>query len=153
MEVRRTRLGLKMGAVFGPETEERAISPLIATLILILVTIIGGGVVFSTMRSQASSLGSSAELQLQSVDIVSAGGVNRASVVVKNTGTVALSGVAVEITTDGNPVTIPLGDMKPGDTKAGEDTSGTWTAGKTYVVTLYDASNTVRRITTAVCHC
>ena len=138
----------------GIGAEARGISPLVATLILILVAVVGGGIVYNVMRSQASSYGSSADLQLQSIDVVSAGDVCYASATVKNVGTVALEGVEVKISSDSDDQTIYIGPLAPGESKGGEvsPASVVWTAGKTYIVTIRDKNNTVVKTTTVLAH-
>jgi flagellin-like protein len=136
----RTRLGV------------RAISPLVATLILIAATVAGGALVYAVMRSQMSSLAGAADLQVNYAEIIVAGGVSKAFVTVQNTGNVKLSGVGVKITQEaGSEVTINLGDIDKGQTKSGE-TSGNWTAGKSYILTVRDNNDLVVKSLSVVAH-
>lgn len=118
----------------GP-SRVRGISPLIATLLLIMITIVGGSLVYVAFSSQASSVSGSAEFQVQSLDAVKAGGVGVASATVKNVGTVKLTSVTVTIkaTTD---ISIDIGSIEPGNTGSGEADASALTAGETYPVTI-----------------
>ena len=118
---------------------ERGISPLIATLILVAATVAGGAIVYSVMQSQAGWLSGGADFEITSADIITAGGTNLATVTVKNVGSVSLTSVAATVKTDGTDVIITVGSLNPGQAKSGENTTGTWTAGSSYMVTVTGA--------------
>lgn len=116
--------------------EKRGISPLIATLILIAATVAGGAIVYSVMQGQASKFSGGAELEITYADVIVSGNAKLATVTVRNMGSTSLDSVTATITTDtaGVPASISIGSLSPGQAISGSDNSGTWTAGKTYIV-------------------
>jgi FlaG/FlaF family flagellin (archaellin) len=114
----------------------RGISPLIATLILIIATVACGAVVFAVARGLVGSHAGGADLEITNADIIVAGGARLATVNVKNVGTVNLENVSATVTTDGSSVSISLGSIAIGQTKYGENDTGQWIAGRTYIVSV-----------------
>jgi FlaG/FlaF family flagellin (archaellin) len=115
----------------------RGISPLIATLILIIATVACGAVVFAVARGLVGSHAGGADLEITNADIIVAGGARLATVNVKNVGTVNLENVSATVTVDsGTNVTILLDNIAIGQTKYGENSAGQWTAGRTYIVSV-----------------
>lgn len=124
----------------GALTDRRAISPLIATLILILIAVVGGGMVYAVFSSQAGSLSRTTDIQVQSVNIAKASETVVISVTVKNTGTIAVDNVEVKVYGTGvSPDVLLIDSLDPGET--GGDTLATpdvaaanYEVGKSYVM-------------------
>jgi len=96
------------------------ISPLIATLILIAITVVGGILVYHVFFSTASSISSNGNVQVVSSNIYS--GPNIMTLTLKNSGSIAInnmnvtvyqSGSSTPILTETNILTAPL---TPGQT-------------------------------------
>ena len=128
----------------GKTSRRKAISPLIATLILIAITIVGGVVVYRAFFSTSGTVSSNLHVSIQDVSLSTAGGM---AMTVKNDGTTAvdwaaspgstmsISGPAGTLCTP--TVTPTTGDLVPGETIALQDTSCTGAiSGVTYVITL-----------------
>ncbi len=123
----------------GTLTDRRAISPLIATLILILIAVVGGGMVYAVFSSQAGSLAKTTDIQVQSASIASASGTVVISVTVKNTGTIAVDSVDVKVYgDDGGSDNLLIGSLDPGetggDTLSATGVTATYEVGKSYVM-------------------
>ena len=126
----------------GKTSRRKAISPLIATLILIAITIVGGVVVYRAFFSTSGTVSSNLHVSIQDVSLSSAGGL---AMTVKNDGTTAVDwtnpstlSIAGPAGTLCSPTVMPTtGDLVPGETVALQDTSCTGAiSGVTYVVTL-----------------
>lgn len=123
-------------------SRRKAISPLIATLILIAITIVGGVVVYRAFFATSGSVSSNLHVSIQDVSLSSAGGL---AMTVKNDGTTAVDWTGTSsLTISGpsgtlcTPSTLPAtGDLVPGSTVAVLDSTCTGAVeGVTYVVTL-----------------
>lgn len=130
----------------GALTDRRAISPLIATLILILIAVVGGGMVYIVFSNQAKSLSTTTDIQVQSASISNANGIVVASVTVKNTGTTTIGKITVKVYGgNGSPCNLtPIVTLKPGGTGGStEQIAGTYEINKSYVIEFaaYDAEN------------
>ena len=120
----------------------RGISPLVATLILILITIVGGGVIYTVMRDQSTTLSTQGDIKLISASITVSEDNCILAVTVKNTGTVQLSDVKAKVVTEGGE--LATFDISPSPLPPGETGSlaggfevlpgDCWEAGKTYDV-------------------
>lgn len=77
--------------------DQRGISPIVATVFLILATVIAGGALFYLSRTQVTAFSSNADLKVQSMDLVTASGGSQFSIAVKNTGSVPLDDVGVSL--------------------------------------------------------
>lgn len=131
MNARRGRSGIL--------TDRRAISPLVATLILILIAVVGGGMVYVVFSNQAKSLSKTTDIQVQSASIASASGTVVISVTVKNTGTIAVDSVDVKVYGDeGGSDSLLIGSLDPGetggDTLSATGVTATYEVGKSYVM-------------------
>lgn len=117
---------------------ERAISNLIATLILIAVAVVGGAFAYTAFRNQATSTTTSASLQVQSLDAVEAGGTVQLSTTVKNVGTQRLSNITVNIEpgNDNNKMT-EISNLDPGQTGSDSmENNASLTPGTEYAVRI-----------------
>ena len=120
-----------------PKGAARGISPLVATLVLVIITLVGGWMIFSIFRTQVTSRATTAELQVQSIDLVSVDGESIAATTVKNVGTVALENVRVTIRDDdNNDVVLFVGDLAPGQTGGADNSECRWTPGKPYIARI-----------------
>ena len=132
-----------------PQTEQRligkrlkGISPLIATLILIAITIVGGILVYHVFFATASSISTNGNMQIESANIYS--GPNIMTLTLKNSGTIAInnvnisvyqSGSSTPILTETNILTAPL---TPGQTISHTYTgpSSGFISGNTYTIII-----------------
>jgi len=94
-----------------PQTEQRlfgkrlkGISPLIATLILIAITIVGGILVYHVFFATSSSISTNGNVQIESANIYSGPGIM--TLTVKNTGTIAISNMNVTVYKSGSSTPI-----------------------------------------------
>jgi len=75
----------------------KAVSPLIATLLLIGITIVGGLVVYGVFLSMTRTAGTTLSIQATTLDLVKAGDTILYSASIKNTGNKHISNVSVAI--------------------------------------------------------
>ena len=92
----------------------RAISPLIATIILISITISAGLAVYAFVSGMVGTMSSTLEIQIQSVDIVKAGSNVLLAATIKNTGTMQISSCTVTIAGESGTAILNLGSIEPG---------------------------------------
>ncbi len=125
-------------------SRRKAISPLIATLILIAITIVGGVVVYRAFFSTASSVSSNLHATIQDVSVSNSGGL---AATVKNDGTTSfvistfsISGLAGSCSVTS---TIPSAAVAPGNSIAVIGTCQGLTVGGTYsaTTTIADSNN------------
>lgn len=117
----------------------RAISPLLATIMLIAITLAGGLLLYNFFFSTAGVLGSSVNIQVVSVDVVKTPTTTLVSVTLKNTGNKPITSCTVQVWGDSGTATLNLGAMEPGQTKSATlpNPSGlSVTTGKTYPVQI-----------------
>ncbi|MCD6538648.1 hypothetical protein J7L18_08605 [Candidatus Bathyarchaeota archaeon] len=117
----------------------RAISPLIATIILISICVAVGLLIYSVFFGTAGTLSAQLNIQVVSVDIVKTSSHTLVSATIKNTGNKPISSCTVTIYGDSGTATLNLGSIDVGQTKSASatDPSGfTVTAGKTYPVKI-----------------
>jgi len=140
----------------------KGISPLIATVILIAITISAGLVIYSLYFSTFSTVSASLDIQVVSMDIVEASGTMLVSATIKNTGNKPIEECTVTIYGDSGTVTLNPGPtpIKPGeigsDSKAGEDLPDGFsvTAGESYPVKIHvkaSDGSTLDKSLTVVC--
>ena len=126
----------------------RAISPLIATLILIAIAIVGGVVVYRLFFSSSGAISQNLHGVIADVSLAATGAFSMA---LKNDGSIPITGANVTLTGPaylvddedcGGPltvqiVTVPVGGLGPGKTVAQvcTETSATLIAGDVYTVT------------------
>ena len=129
----------------GRTSRRKAISPLIATLILIAITIVGGVVVYRAFFSTSGTVSSNLHVAIQDVSLSTSGGL---AMTIKNDGTTAVDWTgspqaAMTIAGPSGLLCTPTGSLPasgslvPGSTAAILDTSCTGAvSGVTYIVTL-----------------
>ena len=118
---------------------EKGVSPLIATIILMAITVGAGLVIYSLFFGTAGTLSAQLSIQVVSVDIVKTSSHTLVSATIKNIGNKLISSCTVTIYGDSGTATLNLGSIDVGQTKSASatDPSGfTVTAGKTYPVKI-----------------
>lgn len=95
---------------------KRAVSPLIATIILIAITIAGGLVIYSNFLSSSSILGAKAQISIENVKLVKdSSGDAYLSLTIKNTGNKPVDTDGLVVKLAGEDVSVALGSpLQPG---------------------------------------
>jgi flagellin-like protein len=119
----------------------RGISPLIATIILIAITVVGGLLVYSIFTSTSNTMSAKALVSVETADLVksSDGQQVQFSIVVKNTGNKPIQDLKVKLASEDEAnVTLPAGGLQPGQSVAysAPSLSGSYTVGNTYTVVI-----------------
>ena len=114
----------------GRHTSLKAISPLIATLILIAITIVGGVVVYRLFFSAGGAISSNVHAVISDASVSSAAGL---TITVKNDGSVGITVTAISISGAAATGVSPAlgGTIAPGGSLAYTATNAA-TAGTTY---------------------
>lgn len=118
----------------------KAISPLLATIVLIAITVAGSLFVYNIFFSTAGVLGSTVNIQVASLDIVKTSTTTLVSATIKNTGNKPFTICTVTVYGDTGTATLNLGGMEPGQSKSATvtDPSGfSVTPGKTYPIQIH----------------
>ena len=93
----------------------RAVSPLLATVLLLAITVAGGALVYSVFFSQAGSAVGSLDIQLVEAVMHKVGDIVTVSVTVKNSGTAEVAGILVEgVDDNGRRFTLALPPARQG---------------------------------------
>ena len=92
----------------------RGVSPLIATIILISITIAAGLTVYALVSNMVGTMSSTLDIQIQSIDIVKAGSNILVAATIKNSGNIQITTCTVAITGDLGTATLTLGSISPG---------------------------------------
>jgi len=122
-----------MSALHG----KRAISPLIATIILIAITVVGGLLIYSLFYSTSGILSSKAQVSVEAADlVVDTEGDKAFSIVIKNTGNKPVT--ELNFTLNGEDeveITLPTGGLQPGQSVAySMAPEETYVVGNSYIV-------------------
>lgn len=121
----------------------RGVSPLIATMILIAITIAAGLTVYTFVSGMIGTMSTTLNLNVQSIDLVQAGSNTLLAVTVQNTGNIPLTSCTVSVVGDTGTATITLGAIAPGQSASASvsNPSGfTVTVENAYPVTVTAAS-------------
>ena len=137
--------------------ESRGISPLLATLILIAITIAGGVVVYQIFFRAAGTLGETLEVQA-SADIVKTQPVTLLTITVRNVGTKQIENCTVTFYgNDNSEAVLELGAIGPGMSVSDDVTNPlnfTVDVGRSYPVKIWarasDGSTITRTLTVTV---
>jgi flagellin-like protein len=124
----------------------KAISPIIATIILIVITVVAGGFIYAYVTGMLHSGATSQQATIQSYSLIPSSTGATLTVTVQNSGTVAISSINITslsnaVTTTFNPYVVNpfLRSIAPGSTMS-NSTSITGTApflaGDTYTATF-----------------
>jgi flagellin-like protein len=118
----------------------RGISPLIATIILIAITVVGGLLVYSIFTSTSNTMSAKALVSVEAADLVmsSDGQQVQFSIVIKNTGNKPIKELKVKLASeDEATVTLPVGGLQPGQSVAYSAEVGKgYVVGNTYTVVI-----------------
>jgi len=117
----------------------RGVSPLIATIILISITVSAGLTVYALFSSMASTISSTLDVQIQSVDIIKAGSNTLIAATIKNSGNLQITTCTVTVTGDSGSATLTLGSIDPGKAASASTSNPPdlqLTAGNTYPITV-----------------
>lgn len=117
----------------------RAVSPLLATVILIAITIAAGLVVYNLFFSTAGTISSQLNIQVVSIDIVKTSSTTLVSATIKNSGNKPITSCTVAVYGDSGTASLSLGAIEVGQTKSQSavNPSGfSVTVGKTYPVEI-----------------
>ena len=150
-----------------PQTEQRligkrlnGISPLIATLILIAITIVGGILVYHVFFATSSSISTNGNIQIESANIYSGPGIM--TLTIKNTGSIAVNNINVTVYQSGSSTPyitetniLPTGtELAPGQTysytypPSGSSSVG-FTSGNTYTIVINAVLSNKASVTTS----
>jgi flagellin-like protein len=117
----------------------RGISPLIATIILIAITVVGGLLVYSIFTSTSNTMSAKALVSVETADLVkSADGVHF-SIVVKNAGNKPMTDLEIKLNGEDAAYepTLPAGGLQPGQSIAhSAEPEKEYVVGKTYTVVI-----------------
>jgi flagellin-like protein len=118
----------------------RGISPLIATIILIAITVVGGLLVYSIFTSTSNTMSAKALVSVETVDLVKdTDGNANFNIVIKNAGNKPIKELKVKLASE-NETTVDLPDgkpLQPGQSVAySAEPSGTYVVGNTYTVVI-----------------
>ena len=133
----------------------KAISPLIATIILIAITIAGGLIVYALFTSTAGVASSKGQVAIESQDLVKAGTDVIFTVTVKSSGSKPAD--AINITLADETVYAWTGTLQPGQSMAWTKDSGftgTYIIGNSYLVTVvahYSDGSTSSLVASVIC--
>jgi len=117
----------------------RGISPLLATVILIAITVAAGLTIYHMFFSTVGVAGSTLSIQVVSIDLIKTGNTILVSASIKNTGSKPISSLTVTIHGDSGTATITLSNIDPGETASNTvvNPSGfSVTVGKSYPVKI-----------------
>lgn len=107
------------------EKTRKGVSPLIATIILIAITVAVGAAIYSYVTSISGVLGTQLNIQVQSIDLIrTPQGTVLVSVTVKNAGNKPITSCVVTLWADNGEVQdISLGTIDPGQSKSATATN------------------------------
>ena len=121
----------------------RGISPLIATIILIAITVVGGLLVYSIFTSTSNTMSAKALVSVETVDLVKdTGGNANFNIVIKNAGNKPIKDLKVKLASENEATvdlsTLPGGKLQPGQSVAysAPSLSGSYTVGNSYTVVI-----------------
>lgn len=100
----------------SPKKAKQAISPLIATIILISITIALGLTIYTITQNTLTTLTTSLDIQIQSVDLIKAGSNTLFAATIKNTGTTHITTATINLTGETGSTNLTLTNIEPGKT-------------------------------------
>ena len=117
----------------------KAISPIIATIILIVITVVAGGFIYAYVSGMLHSGATSQQATIQSYTLIPGSGNNATlTVTIQNSGTVAIKNVTVSFSNAS--ITAPsfaINAIEPGSTAStSTPITGIFLAGDTYTATF-----------------
>jgi flagellin-like protein len=96
------------------QRDRRGVSPLIATIILISITVAVGLTVYAFVSGMVGTMSSTLDIQIQSIDVVKAGSNILVATTIKNSGNIQITTCDVTVTGDSGTATLTLGGISPG---------------------------------------
>ena len=140
---------------------KRGISPLLATIILVGITVAAGLVIYNLFFSTAGTLSTSFEVEITSVDLIKSGSKVLFSVTIKNIGNKPVTECRVSIWDEGGKEKKSsdfVSTLDPGEyasvTLTESNIGSNFVVGKDYPVKIYAKSNdgnTFEKIITVTC--
>jgi flagellin-like protein len=103
-----------MKKVMRIQRDRRGVSPLIATIILISITVAVGLTVYAFVSGMVGTMSSTLDIQIQSIDVVKAGSNILVAATIKNSGNIQIATCEVTLTGDSGTATLTLGGISPG---------------------------------------
>jgi len=133
----------------------KAISPLIATIILIAITIAGGLIVYALFTSTAGVASSKGQVAIESQDLVKAGDAVIFTITVKSSGSKPATNVTITLDGEAPKKLAPI-TLQPGQSISyTEDTLvGPYVIGNSYLVTIeatYSDGSTSSLVASVIC--
>lgn len=132
----------------------KAVSPLLATIILITITVAAGLVVYNLFFSTAGTVSQQLNIQVVSIDIVKTSTTTLVSATIKNSGNKPVTSCTVTVWGDSGVATLSLGAIDVAQTKsqsAANPSGFSVTVGKAYPLrieaTASDGSTFSRALT------
>ena len=122
--------------------QRRAISTIIATIIVIAMTIVAAGVLYTYFTTTASRAQNTAQIQVSaSIAVPNGQGTGTVAITVTNSGSIALTGLSYSSSIGGtpswNPAPSTTSPLAPGEsTSTSFSTSGSVTSGNSYAITI-----------------
>jgi flagellin-like protein len=133
----------------------KAVSPLLATIILISITVAGGLVIYNFFLSAVGVMAGQLNIQVVSIDIVKTSTTALVSTTIKNSGNKPITACTVTVWGDSGTATLNVGAIEPGQSKSTTTINPadfSVTVGKSYLVwieaTASDGSNLDKSMTT-----
>jgi len=122
----------------GPLSRRRAISEMLAVIILLSLTIVAGVLVYQIFTGKANVASSATAVSIQSLTISGENGVM--TITVQNTGTSTIQSLQVKVYQSGGAAVAVNGQFSPPSIAPGQTTSGTFTGnfapGQQYTVVV-----------------
>ncbi|KXA89046.1 hypothetical protein AKJ62_03920 [candidate division MSBL1 archaeon SCGC-AAA259D14] len=118
--------------------EPRGISNMVAGLIIVSATLVAGTVTYMVFLQKADIRVGAAEIRVEKLSVIHAGGETIASTTLKNTGDIVLENVKVEIVcSEENRAVLTVDNLAP-DHTGGDFKTGNWgfRTGETYPVAV-----------------
>jgi hypothetical protein len=138
----------------GPLSRRKAISEMLAVIILLSLTIVAGVLVYQIFTGKANVASSATAVSIQSVTISGENGVM--TITVQNTGTSTIQSLSVTVYSGGGSTVSLSGSFTPSSIAPGQTASGTFTgsfspgAQYTVVVTATAAGGSTTTATATV---
>lgn len=124
---------------FSVSTNERGVSGLVTAILMVAIVLAFSGVIAAILLSQARTITTATDVQVQNADIIKTQAVALVSISVKNVGTTQIENCTVTIYGNDNIlITIDIGPISVGATESGNSNPNptAFTVGFLYPATL-----------------
>lgn len=133
----------------------KAISPIIATIVLVAITIVGGLLIYSFFYGTSGILQSKGQISVEAMDLVSTPSGTVFSITVKNTGNKPATSVKVTLASESEEELLTA-DLQPGQSVSSvlSSLTGTYTIGESYPVVIkaeFSDGSTFAYTTSVIC--